>query len=323
MALGYLFGGGVGSEPHGIELYESSAAVRTLYEEISEWTGLTPEQILRAELPEGRERRQSAGTIREAALAVAVHDLLAAAGLRPDVVGGLSLGAMTASCLAGGLDRRSLFTLLARTAEAPGPRPSDPEEGMALAFVPAEDAGSAWPWRGRAHLHLAGDFGPVADASQRIMMLAGHRAAIEELAADAPPGTIVPLPDRAIGVHSPLRQPFRDFISPYLAEMPFTAPRIPLFSCLERRELKTADDVRHMFERNSTDPISLVDVYEGMRERDVRLGIVVGPSIPEGVLAFPFPVVHVEATDHIQLAVSQAYDLGIDFSFVGSDMQGV
>ncbi|NJP64730.1 ACP S-malonyltransferase [Streptomyces spiramenti] len=314
MSLGYLFGGGVGAEPHGIELYEASPLVRQLYEEISGWTGLTAEQILRGELPEGRERRQSAGTIREAALAMAVHDRLAEAGLRPDVVGGLSLGAMTASCLAGALDRRSLFTMLARTAGAPGPRPSAAGEGMALAFVQAEDARSSPPWQGLPDVHLAGDFGPVADGSRRILMLAGHRTVIERLAAESAPGTIVPLPGRDIAVHSPLRKPFRDFIAPHVARMPFTAPRIPLLSCLERGELKTADEVREMFERNPTDPISLVDIYEGMRSHDVRLGLVMGPAIPEGILAFPFPVVHVENPDHIELAISTAYDLGIPFS---------
>lgn len=314
MSLGYLFGGGVGSEPHGIELYESSSLMRQLYEQVSGWTGLTAEQILRGDLPDERERRQSAGTIREAALALAVHDLLAEAGLRPAVVGGLSLGAMTASSLAGALDREALFTMLAHTANAPGPRPDDPEEGMALAFVRAEDAQSAPPWEGRADIHLAGDFGPVSDGSQRILMLAGHRAALDRLAAESAPGSIVPLPGRTIAVHSPLRRPWRDFMAPCLAELPFAAPRIPLLSCLERGALKSADDVRSLFERNSTDPISLVDLYEGMRDHGVTLGLVMGPSIPEGILDFPFPVVHVEKPEHIQLAVSTAYDLGIDLS---------
>ncbi|MEI5101839.1 hypothetical protein RB200_29175 [Streptomyces sp. PmtG] len=154
----------------------------------------------------------------------------------------------------------------------------------------------------------------MTDGSQRILMLAGRRAAVERLAADAEPGTIVPLPGRAIAVHSPLRAPFRAFIAPHVAAMPFTAPRIPLLSCLERGELKTADDVRDMFQRNPTDPISLVDVYEGMLGHGVSLGLVMGPSIPNGILAFPFPVVHVESPEDIQLAVSTAYDLGVDFS---------
>ncbi|WP_221349347.1 ACP S-malonyltransferase [Streptomyces beigongshangae] len=321
MSLGYLFGGGVGTEPHGIELYEASPLVRRLYEEIAGWTGLTAEQILRGELPEGRERRQSAGTVREAALAVAVHDLLAEAGLRPDVVGGLSLGAMTAGCLAGALDRRELFTMLARAADAPDPPPGAVDEGMALAFVRAGDEQSPPPWQDLPDVHLAGDFGPVADGSQRIVMLAGHRTAIEHLAAGAEPGAIVPLPGRTIAVHSPLRRPFRDFMAPWVAKIPFTAPRITLLSCLERAELRTADEVRDMFERNPTDPISLVDIYEGMLSRDVRLGLVMGPAIPEGILAFPFPVVHVETPEHIELAVSTAYDLGIELSEAGSGIR--
>ncbi|WP_432590207.1 ACP S-malonyltransferase [Streptomyces sp. HD1123-B1] len=314
MSLGYLFGGGVGNEPHGIELYETSPLMRRLYEQISGWTGLTPEQILRDELPEGQERRQSVGSIREAALAMAVHDLLADAGLRPAVIGGLSLGAMTASALAGALDRQELFAMLTRAGSVPDPGPDDVAQGMALAFVPAGGADAARPWEGVAGVHPAGDFGPTVDGAQRIHMLAGHQAALEELAAAVAPGSIVPLPGRTIAVHSPLRAPYRDFMAPYIASMPFTAPSVPLLSCLERGVMKTEDDVRSMFLRNATEPISLVHLYEGMRDCGVRLGLVMGPSIPEGLLDFPFPVVHVARPEHIELAVSTVYELGLDFS---------
>ncbi|MEU8825663.1 ACP S-malonyltransferase [Streptomyces sp. NPDC048636] len=314
MSLGYLFGGGVGSEPHGIELYETSPLMRRLYEQVSGWTGLTAEQILREELPPEQERRQSVGSIREAALAMAVHDLLAEAGLRPDVIGGLSLGAMTASSLAGALDRQELFAMLAHAGSAPDPGPEHIAQGMALAFVPGQAADAAPPWEGVAGVHLAGDFGPTVDGSRRIHMLAGHHSALEELVAAAPPGAIVPLPGRTIAVHSPLRGPYREFMTPYIASMSFSAPGVPLLSCLEREVMKTAEDVRSMFQRNSTEPISLVHLYEGMRDCGVRLGLVMGPSIPEGLLDFPFPVVHVTRPEHIELAVSTVYELGLEFS---------
>lgn len=313
MSLGFLFGGGVGTEPHGIELYESSPSVQHLYDEISGWTGLSVDQILRGELPVERERRQSAGTIREAAHALAVHDALAEAGLHPSVLGGLSLGAMAASCLAGALAREALFTMLARAAHAPGPSPDAPEEGMALAFVSQEGTGGEQLWHGREGVHRAGDFGPTADGTRRILMLAGLRAPLEQLAAEAEPGAVVPLPGRRIAVHSPLRMPYRRFMAPHVADMPFTAPRVPLLSCLERATLTSADQVRDLFERNPTSPISMVDLYEGMREHGVRLALVMGPAIPEGILDFPFPVLHVDRPEHLELALSTAYELGVPF----------
>ncbi len=314
MSLGYLFGGGVGTEPHGLELYRTYEVVQRWYEQVSAWTGLTVGQILEEDLPTAQEERQSVGTVREAALAIGVHDVLASFNLRPAAIGGLSLGAMTASCLAGSLGRRELFEMLASSRDTPEPPADDPRQGIAIAFGPVTDGAPSHPGENLPGVYLAGDFGPTADGSQRLMMLAGHADALGALAADVPPGTVVPLPGRTIAVHTPLRRPYREFMAPRIDAIPFSDPEIPLLSCLEPKVLRTAADVRDLFQRNSTDPISLVDVYTGMKEQGVRLGLVMGPSIPEGILAFPFPVVHIERPEHIEQALTTAYELGIDLS---------
>ncbi|MFI9274397.1 ACP S-malonyltransferase [Kitasatospora sp. NPDC052896] len=311
MALGYLFGGGVGTEPHGLELYQAYPVMRELYDRIAEWAGLTVGQLLDEELPKPPEERQGVGSVREAALALAVYDILAEHGLRPSVVGGLSLGAMTASALVGALGRRELVEMLAHTRQVPALCADAPEQGMALVFAPAgtESAGLA---EGRPGVYLSGDFGPAADGSARILMLSGERAALEALAGELPAGLVNPLPDRTIAVHSPLRAHFRAFMAHYIDAMPFRAPELPLASCLERKTLVTAEDVRDLFHRNATDPISLVDVYTGMRQEGVRLGLVMGGSIPDGILDFPFPVVHVDRPEHIEQVLTTVYELGID-----------
>ncbi|MFD7639752.1 ACP S-malonyltransferase [Kitasatospora sp. NPDC059795] len=320
MSLGYLFGGGVGTEPHGLELYRTYEVVQSWYEQVSAWTGLTVGQILEEDLPTAQEERQSVGTVREAALAIGVHDVLASFNLRPAAIGGLSLGAMTASCLAGSLGRRELFEMLASSRDTPEPSADDPQQGIAIAFSSLADGSHpgdgapSYPGENVPGVHLAGDFGPTADGTKRIMMLAGHAEALGALAAEVPPGTVVPLPGRTIAVHTPLRRPYRDFMAPRIDAIPFADPEIPLLSCLEPKVLRTAADVRDLFQRNSTDPISLVDVYTGMKEQGVQLGLVMGPSIPEGILAFPFPVVHIERPEHIEQALTTAYDLGIDLS---------
>ncbi|MEV7119221.1 ACP S-malonyltransferase [Kitasatospora griseola] len=314
MSLGYLFGGGVGTEPHGLELYRTYEVVQGWYEQVSAWTGLTVGQILEEDLPTAQEERQSVGTVREAALAIGVHDVLASFNLRPAAIGGLSLGAMTASCLAGSLGRRELFEMLAGSRDTPEPPADDPQQGIAIAFGPLADGAPAHPGENVPGVYLAGDFGPTVDGTKRIMMLAGHAEALGALAAEAPPGTVVPLPGRTIAVHTPLRRPYRDFMAPRIDAIPFSAPEIPLLSCLESKVLRTADDVRDLFQRNSTDPISLVDVYTGMKEQGVQLGLVMGPSIPEGILAFPFPVVHIERPEHVEQALTTAYELGIDLT---------
>jgi [acyl-carrier-protein] S-malonyltransferase len=314
MALGYLFGGGVGNEPHGVELYQAYPTVQRMYEEISEWTGLTAGQILNEDLPEPPEERQSAGTIREVAHALAVHDVLVEHGLRPSVVGGLSLGGMTASCLAGAVTRKDLFEMLAHTRHTPEPPPGAPEQGLALAFVPNGVDIAPYRGEGRTGVYMAGEFGLTADGTMRLFMLSGERKSLSRLTADVPEGTVIPLPGRPMAIHSPLRQHFRTFMAPYIDAMPFAAPEMPLLSCLDRKVLTTADDVRDLFHRNPTDSISLVHVCEGMKDQGVRLGVVIGGSIPDGVLRFPFPVVHVDRPEHIEQALTSVYELGIDLS---------
>ncbi|MER8186038.1 ACP S-malonyltransferase [Kitasatospora sp. NPDC094015] len=314
MALGYLFGGGVGTEPHGLELYQAYPVMRDLYAEVAGWTGLTEGRLLDEPLPEAPEERQAVGTVRETVLALAVHDVLAEHGLRPSVLGGLSLGAMTASCLAGSLGRRELFDMLLHARHAPELPAEEPRQGLALAFVPAGADESAYGVKGRPGVHLAGDFGSTVDGSVHLLMLSGELAALQELATEVPPGTVVPLPDRPIAVHSPLREPFRAFMAPYLDAMDFADPELPLLSCLERRRLTTGAEVRDLFHRNATEPISLVDVCAGMAEQGVRLGVVLGGSIPDGILDFPFPVVHVDRPEHIEQALAAVFELGIDAS---------
>ncbi|MFM9596382.1 ACP S-malonyltransferase [Streptomyces scabiei] len=315
MTLGFLFGGGVGADVHGLEMYRAQPVMRELYEQVSEWTGLTVGQILQEKLPEPQEERQSAVTIRETALALGIHDVLADHGLSPAVLGGLNLGAMAASCLAGSIGRRELFAMLAHARHTPEPSAEEPEQGLALAFAPAEGAlVAAYRGEGRAGVHLSGDFGPTAEGAMRILMLSGERKALDGLTADLAPGTVAPLPDRPIAAHSPLRGHFRAFMAPYIDAMPFEAPELPLVSCLERKTLTTAEDVRDLFDRNPTDPISLVDVCDEMTDQGVRLGLVVGGSIPDGILRFPFPVVHVDRPEHIQQALSTVYEFGMDLS---------
>ncbi|WP_354644575.1 hypothetical protein [Kitasatospora camelliae] len=152
-----------------------------------------------------------------------MHDILAEQGLHPAVLGGLSLGAMTASSLAGAVGRRELITMLAHGASAPGPAAEAPGQGMALAFAPDGTDVAALAAH-RPGVHLSGDFGPTADGSARILMLSGERTALEAMAAELPPGLITPLPDRPIAVHSPLRADFRAFMAPTSTRWPSGSP---------------------------------------------------------------------------------------------------
>ncbi|MDH6142624.1 MULTISPECIES: malonyl transferase [Kitasatospora] len=313
MTLAYILGGGISpASESGVELYEQYPVVRECYAELSGYTGLTASQILTEPLPEEPGPRRSVGAVRQAALALGIADLLADLDVRPGAVGGLSLGGMVSSCLAGSIERRELARYLMHTGDAPQVDPDAPAEGIAIAFVPTDRDPAAYHEPAVADVYLASDFGPSMDGGARMLMLSGLRAALEKVAAEAPQGTVAVLDQYQIALHTPLRRAAGDFLEPWITAMPLRDPALPLSSCLEQRTLVTAEEVRDLFLRNTTDPVHLPLVYAEMKRQGVRLGLVLGPSIPSGIVDFPFPVVHIETPEHVGQALSAIYELGIE-----------
>ncbi|HEX6344391.1 hypothetical protein [Umezawaea sp.] len=309
MTLGYLLGGGVGAVPQGTELYDAFPGVQRTYDEVSGLTGVPVERMLAGELPDELRERRTIGMVREAALALAVHDQLAASGIRPGAIGGLSLGAMTASCLAGAVDRPAFLDVLLRSGAHEEPS-GGPEEGLAIAAVPGPDGADELTVDGE--VYRAGYFGRTADGAQGIYLLAGHLDALHRVAGERPAGQVTVLPGRAVAVHTPLRNHLRDALAPHVAGMAFTAPDVPLYSCFDEKRLTTAEDVRDVFLRNAVDPIDLTQVTRAMHAGGVELGVVVGGSIPEGLLSFPFPVVHVQRPEDVEKLLLTSYELGVE-----------
>lgn len=317
MSIGYFLGGGLSPVPGiGAELHDRYPIARRSYTEVTEWTGYSTRQLLQLDPVPATARPGGSWAlpeIQQAALQIAIHDVLAEAGVYPAAVGGVSLGAMVSGCLAGSISRPDLFGLLMRSDEIQD-IPDGPEQGFALAMIPNEiDATSSYGEH-RPGVHLAADFGPSSDGSKHVFMFSGHRAALDELVADMPPFTVFVAENMPVAVHSPLRQHVRDHMEPYLAATEFRDPVLPVCSCLEAKTLTTADEVRDLFRRNATSTVSVVHVCSRMRAHDVEFGIVLGTSIPEGLLRFPFPVAYVERPDQIVAALSAIYDLGIELS---------
>ncbi|MFD9734950.1 hypothetical protein [Umezawaea sp. NPDC059074] len=309
MTLGYLLGGGVGAVPHGPELHDAFPSVRRVYGEVAELTGIPVDRMLIGDLPVELRERRTVGMVREAAMALAVHDRLVEAGVRPGAIGGLSLGAMTASCLAGAVGREAFLDVLMRSGAHE--EPSDgPEEGLAIGTLPSPESAAELVVDGE--VFLAGYFGRTADDAHGVHLLAGHLAALRRLADDRPAGQVTVLPGRAVAVHTPLRRHLRDALAPHIEGMAFAAPTVPLYSCFAEQRLTTAEDVRDVFLRNAVDPIDLTMVTRAMSADGVELGVVIGGSIPEGLLSFPFPVVHVRRPDDVEKLLLTAYELGVE-----------
>jgi [acyl-carrier-protein] S-malonyltransferase len=315
VALGYLFGAAI-SDPdpnHGNALYEAFPAMRRTYDEVGEWTGVAPRDILRGDFtPANEHDRFGLNAIRLAALALGIHDILLDSDIRPSVVGGVSLGGLISSCIAGAVARRDLFGLFLREGATPRPTPPPPAEGAAIACLPVDEDPDNYYGDHQPDVYLGGDFGVMAGGGVRLLMLSGTRAALEQLAADCPSGMISVIDGQPFAVHSPLRQYAADFMAPAVHAVPMTDPDIPVCSFLEQRTLSTAADIRDLFLRNKTHTMRLPAVTAEMKGHGTRLALVLGPTLPAGVLSFPFPVVRITEPQHVTEAMTAIYEYGVD-----------
>lgn len=315
MTLGYLFGAAI-SDPdpeHGTHLYDAFPAMRRTYDEVAEWTGLAPKQVLRGDFtPTNEHDRFGLNGIRLAALALGIHDVLADSDINPAVVGGISLGGLISSCVAGAVERRDLFGLLRHESTTPPPQPTPAPQGSAIAMVPIDEDPTWYYGDSRENVHLGGDFGVLADGSMRLLMLSGTRAALDRLVAESAPGLVSVIAGQPFAVHSPLRQYASDYMAERVNALPFADPKLPLCSFLDQRTLTDADDVRDMFLRNKTHTMSLPNVTQEMKGHDTRLALVLGPTLPAGAIRFPFPVVQITQPHHITEALTAIYEYDVE-----------
>ncbi|MFD5177980.1 hypothetical protein ACFWM1_19380 [Nocardia sp. NPDC058379] len=296
MRFAYLFGGQVSMTPETIdEFCRTCPAVENAYDEAAECTGLSVD-ILRGRHPDTEllgtpEDRHSIGALRQAALNLGLADDLSARGVEVVATGGLSLGALISTCVAGAVQRHELFGMLRHRRLVP--RPDDiAGQGMALLSVPIEDVPERYYGQARPGLYLAVDTGPI-DGVNRSFVLSGYTAALRELhaeieaAADARHMFVLDAYQGAF--HSPLQQYAADFMREFVSGMTFRDPRIPVCSPVSQRSLTTAAEVRDFVWHNNLLPARYEPIIQEMDRLDVRGGLVVGPGLPPPAVQ-PFPV---------------------------------
>jgi len=315
MALASIFGTNLFHyEPGGvIEFYEQYAAVRDSFAQASAWTGFEVEALVRQNGEYDDEVRRRAVSVGLAAAQLGIQDVLTGMGLRPHMAGGMSLGGMVGSCVAGACGRRELMQLLMRGEHRPLQADAEPgagrEEAIASAYL-APDGDPSKLCSGLDGVFLSCDFGWDKERRTRIVMLSGYRDALEKLSAGS--GGMVSVTEGAdVAVHSPLRARAREVTRGHIAAMSFTDPTLTLCSALEQKTLTRADEVREMFVDNVVAPISVVHLTREMQSHGARLGLVVGPSPILEALHYPFPVVFVDTPDAIPRAVAAVFEHGV------------
>lgn len=312
MTLAFIMDGGLFDAPGmGLDLYERFPPVREVFGRAAGWAGLEPGRLLRWELPRLHEHRQ-VGAIRQAAVTLGLCDVLAERGLRPDVTAGVSLGGMISACVAGAISREDLFRVLGHMRSAPGP--SGPAQGAAALVLAPGAAASDYLGEGVEDVHVAVDSGR-ADNGVHTLVLSGYSAALEKLAAALPDGVLHLLPEFTLAFHSPISGYMAEYLAPFLAEIPFRDPGLPLGSGMRPGLLTTGDEVRDMFQRNQSTMVSWPYLFESLIEQDTELAVLVGPgTVDRFPGSLPFPVLQIETPEQIAEGAATIYELGIGVS---------
>jgi [acyl-carrier-protein] S-malonyltransferase len=321
MSLAFVFSGGMAIEPNGIELYEKYPVMRNWYQQVEELTGVTQDElltenfleILRAEGAAAPKRCRRVAAVRRVALCLGVVDVLAELGVRPDAVGGYSLGCMVAACVAGSVSRAELLALLLHSTSQPLNPDGEPDRGVALAVLPA-DADLEWICgEQRPNVFLAADLGLLNDGKSRLVMLSGYLTELEQVTAEVTEKKLGFMkPTGALGGnHNPRQQFMYDLVKPFVDEMNFADPAIPFASSLERTMLKTAADVHDEFLSNIIKPVHQHRMSDSLVEHGVEFGLALGADTPNTSIKYPFPSVQVITPADIDLAMGALYDYGM------------
>ncbi|CAI7973525.1 Acyl transferase [Frankia sp. Hr75.2] len=302
MAVGYFVSRAVAELDEGsVAFHDRFPVVRRLYRDIQEWTGITPDQLLSGELPGARGTRNAVLAIRSIAGQVAVHDVLAESGLHPDAVLALSLGITSASCMVGSLTRKQVFEMLWHRRGIPETPATEPEQGVAM-FVERDHEDRSALYRGRDGVYLAVDFGRTVDGS-RSVLLTGYKAALRELAMQAPDIMTI-MATGKVAVHSSLQRHASEFVRAHVATLEFKDPLIPLAACLGPRPLTTGEEISETIWRNLVATASIPNGLAAALSLGVKVLVIPGPSMADRMIDFPVPTVRVRQPDDVEMAVA-------------------
>jgi [acyl-carrier-protein] S-malonyltransferase len=335
VALGYFVGiGGMPVGPTGAECYEQYPVMRRWCEQVGSWTGLEMQSVFAEDhtmsltagstdapfVPPDLSVRPDflySGSVRQAAHAIGISDVLAEQGIYPDLIAGTSLGGLIAACLAGSIGREDLFRVFTRVAAMPLAPDGEPARGMAIVDLPPDTDIDWYCGESRPHVNIAAEFEHNGDS--RTFMFSGYLKDLAILADEAPSGYVQLVTGAIGGVHCPDQKFMSDLLESYLEEVSFHDPETALLCGLggdqskTGTQLKTADDVRRSIIENYVAPVgSFGEIISAFDEHDMQMVLAVGTALPVGVPPCPFPVLQASVPDDIGQIMTMIYDLGLD-----------
>lgn len=198
------------------------------------------------------------------ASAMAAFAALGAAGVRPDVVVGHSFGEMSALTAAGALGIADMTRAVCIRSEVLR-RVQPPAGGMVALSLDLRRTTHLVGFLDEPNLVVAVDNGPEQ------CVVSGPTAALDNLQRFAQAAGVRAIRLRAAyPFHNPLLREANEAMNAELAEVPISAPRIPVYSPLHGGYLRSADEVRAMTQQHLLRPVMFYDGLLRLHRDGVR-----------------------------------------------------
>jgi [acyl-carrier-protein] S-malonyltransferase len=270
---------GQGSQAVGmLDAWGDHAAVRATLEEASAALGEDIGRLIREGPKEALDLTSNTQPVMLCAAVACWRAWLAEGGVLPTVVAGHSLGEYSALVAAGALRLADALPLVRFRAQAM--QEAVPVGSGAMAAILGLDAASVVDGCQKT----AAQSGEVVQAANfndpRQTVISGTRAGVEkacELLKSMGAKRTLPLPVSA-PFHCSLMRPAAERLRERLAELPLTAPRLPLINNVDVAAPSEPAALRDALYRQAFGPVRWVEVIQAMRARGVTHVIECGPG---------------------------------------------
>jgi [acyl-carrier-protein] S-malonyltransferase len=257
----------------GAELADRHPAARRVFEESGAATGVDLLALCR-EGPEEHLRQTENTQPAILTCSWAVASVLAAAGITPHLVAGLSLGEFTAHVAAGSLRFTDAVAVVRQRGRFMQEAAEGRETAMAavlgleaerVAAVCAEVSGfvEATNFNAPGHVVIAGEVGPVAEATARLKA-AGARRVIP-LAVSAP-------------FHTSLMRPAAARLAAVLAGVAVASARIPVVANVSAKPVRAPDEIRSSLVEQVAAPVRWEQSVRTLQDLGATTFVEVGPG---------------------------------------------
>lgn len=197
------------------------------------------------------------------AIGISVATVLHRFGVDPAIILGHSLGEFTATALSGAVEAQAALRFVALRGRAMAQMPGD-HGAMAAIMASAEDVAA----------HLAPGAVLANHNHPRQNVISGPTAAVEaslrRLAAAGLKARRIPV---SHAFHSPLLEAVQPDVERGVEEMVFSAPTVPMASCIAEHRPFTADAVRAIYRRHATSPVEYVRGLNQCQQAGARIFI--------------------------------------------------